>query len=165
MSKSRHKAAGHAATRRSRPTAVPSAAAQAAGLLLALCPRVMQTVRRRLHEQGQPPGVTVTQQRILRFVAHHPGVSLTELALQFMVSAPSASSTVNRLARQRLLRIRTPASNRRKIAVSLTAAGQALVDRSLSATQQEVELRLEPIPMARLRRLVPILKTLLRNFQ
>jgi len=150
--------------RRSKSTPQVAAASQAAALLLALCPRVMQTVRRRLHEE-RFEGVTITQQRILRYVAVNPGVSLSELAANFMVSAPSASTTVNRLARQRLLRVRTPADNRRRIAVTLTAAGQAVVDRSVSLSQREVQVKLQSISKASLRRMAPVLRTLLSSFQ
>ena len=107
----------------------------------------------------------MTQQRILRYVALNPGVSLSGLAANFMVSAPSASTTVNRLARLRLLRVRTPADNRRRIAVTLTAAGEAVVDRSVSMSQREVQIKLQSIPKARLRRMAPVLRILLSSFQ
>src|SRR5665213_547675 len=121
----------HLLNQRAHP--VP-ADAPAAVMLMALCPRVQQTLRAGLH-QPELSGLTLTQQRILRFVANHPGTSLSELALNFMVSAPSASTTVNRLARQRLLQVQTPVENRRRIALTLTPSGKAVVSRALSISQ------------------------------
>jgi DNA-binding MarR family transcriptional regulator len=142
----------------------PPAASQAAALLMALCPRVLQTVRNGLH-QPEHAGLTLTQQRILRFVASNPGASLSALAGNIMVSAPSASTTVNRLARLKLLQVHTPADNRRRIALTLTSSGHAVVGRALSMSQQRVGARLSSIPPAQLRRMVPYLRTLLQSFQ
>jgi len=138
--------------------------AEAAALLMMLCPRVVQTVRSGLHHP-ELSGLTLTQQRILRFVAAHPGASLSALAGNFMVSAPSASSTVNRLARLKLLQVRTPADNRRRIALTLTSSGEAVVGRALSIGQQQLGARLASIPPAQLRRMMPFLRTLLQTFQ
>jgi DNA-binding MarR family transcriptional regulator len=149
--------------RRQRARPVPSAS-QAAALLMALCPRVLQTVRRGLH-QPELSGLTLTQQRILRFVGSHPGASLSALAVNFMVSPPSASTTVNRLARLKLLQVHTPADNRRRIALTLTSSGEALIGRAVSISQQRLGARLASIPPAQLRRMVPFLRTLLQSFQ
>ncbi len=143
--------------------AAPSAT-QAAVLLMALCPRVLQTVRTGLH-QPELSGLTLTQQRILRFVSNNPGASLSALAVNFMVSAPSASTTVNRLARLKLLHVHTPADNRRRIALTLTSSGEEVVGRALSISHSQVGARLASIPPAQLRRMVPFLRTLLQSFQ
>jgi DNA-binding MarR family transcriptional regulator len=115
--------------------------------------------------QPEHAGLTLTQQRILRFVASNPGASLSALAGNIMVSAPSASTTVNRLARLKLLQVHTPADNRRRIALTLTSSGHAVVGRALSMSQQRVGARLSSIPPAQLRRMVPYLRTLLQSFQ
>lgn len=143
--------------------AAQGVSSEVAALLLSLCPRVMQTVRRRVREQSRQT-LTVTQQRILLYVADHPGVGLSELARYFMVSAPSASTTVNRLSRARLLAVRTPSDNRRRIALTVTDAGLAMLDGATAASRREVRSRLSSLPPAQVRALVPILKALLRNF-
>lgn len=137
-------------------------ATEAASLLLALCPRIMQTVRRSVREQSHE-GLTITQQQILLYVADNPGVGLSELARHFMVSAPSASTTVNRLTRAHLLTVRTPRDNRRRIALTVTGAGQTLVGGTTAASRREVRALLASIPPDQLRILVPVLRTLLRN--
>ncbi|HEX4025695.1 MAG TPA: MarR family transcriptional regulator [Steroidobacteraceae bacterium] len=152
------------ASESARPGRPTASASQAAALLMILCPRVVQTVRRGLH-QPELAGLTLTQQRILRFVGAHPGASLSALAVNFMVSAPSASTTVNRLARLKLLQVHTPAENRRRIALTLTSSGEAIIGRALSIGQQRLGARLASIPPAQLRRMVPFLRTLLQSFQ
>src|SRR5881409_3039307 len=85
----------------------------------------MRVVRSEMRHQGALV-VSVPQFRALAFVERHPGVSLAGVAEHLGVTAPTASTIVERLVRRRLVgRVPDP-EERRRVVLSLTPAGGRL---------------------------------------
>ncbi len=82
----------------------------------------------------------------LRFIAANPGCKLSDLAAHLGVVPTTASSVVDRLVDRGFVSRERPETNRRSIALSLTAAGQeafALIDEEEKATMR---IMLEALP-------------------
>src|SRR3989442_3151587 len=104
---------------RSEPS---TAADRCAREILETVPLVMRVVRAEMRHQGALV-VSVPQFRALAFVERHPGVSLAGVAEHLGVTAPTASTIVDRLVRRRLVgRVPDP-EERRRVVLSLTPAG------------------------------------------
>lgn len=115
----------------SRSSPHPTAPAQAGALaeqvfdaLPALMDALRRTMRRHVAE-----GLSVPQFRCLNFVAKRPGRSLGDLADLLGVTPPTASAMTDRLVRAGWLRAEPDAADRRRLQLSLTPAGRALLER------------------------------------
>src|SRR5213593_56534 len=92
-----------------------SVADRCAREILETVPLVMRVVRGEMRRQGAHL-VSVPQFRALAFVERHPGASLAGVAEHLGVTAPTASTIVDRLVRRRLVgRVPDPAERRRVV--------------------------------------------------
>src|SRR5437899_11319795 len=123
---------------RSEPS---TAADRCARAILETVPLVMRVVRAEMRRQGALV-VSVPQFRALAFVERHPGVSLAGVAEHLGVTAPTASTIVDRLVRRRLVgRVPDP-EERRRVVLSLTPAGGRLFARLRARARRQVAIRL-----------------------
>ena len=89
--------------------------------------QVELAVRGRLDDVVRPHGITVTQYTALTVLEQHPGMSSAQLARHAFVSAQAMEGIVRALVDAGLIdRVRDP-GNRRRMAISLTPAGVALL--------------------------------------
>jgi DNA-binding MarR family transcriptional regulator len=89
--------------------------------------QVELAVRGRLDDVVRPHGITVTQYTALTVLEQHPGMSSAQLARHAFVSAQAMEGIVRALVDAGLIdRVRDP-ENRRRMAISLTPAGVALL--------------------------------------
>lgn len=109
------------------PLAAPRAGALADQVFDAL-PPLMDALRRTMRRHVAE-GLSVPQFRCLNFVAKRPGRSLGDLAELLGVTPPTASAMTDRLVRAGRLQADTDAADRRRIRLSLTPAGRALLGR------------------------------------
>ncbi len=102
--------------------------------------QVELAVRGRLDDVVRPHGITVTQYTALTVLEQHPGMSSAQLARHAFVTAQAMEGIVRALVDAGLIdRTRDP-ENRRRMAISLTAAGVAL----LAACRDDVD-RIESV--------------------
>jgi DNA-binding MarR family transcriptional regulator len=102
--------------------------------------QVELAVRGRLDDVVRPHGITVTQYTALTVLEQHPGMSSAQLARHAFVTAQAMEGIVRALVDAGLIdRVRDP-ENRRRMAISLTPAGVAL----LSACRDDVD-RIEAV--------------------
>ena len=102
--------------------------------------QVELAVRGRLDDVVRPHGITVTQYTALTVLEQHPGMSSAQLARHAFVTAQAMEGIVRALADARLIeRVRDP-DNRRRMAISLTPGGVAL----LAACRDDVD-RIEAV--------------------
>jgi DNA-binding MarR family transcriptional regulator len=99
----------------------PRSKTQAAAALAATAPLATRWIERLL-AQHDPP-LTVTQYLALRAIARE-GVSGTELARRAGVSGPAVSQLLAGLAEAGLLERRVAEDDRRRVALTLSAAGE-----------------------------------------
>ncbi|MGD9894350.1 MAG: MarR family winged helix-turn-helix transcriptional regulator [Dehalococcoidia bacterium] len=82
-------------------------------------------LRHRAWLEAGPRGITPTQGQILAMLQRHPeGLSLSTIAGQLAVTAPTASDAVRVLSEKGLVRKSPAATDRRAIRVTLTDSGQ-----------------------------------------
>lgn len=97
--------------------------------------QVELAVRGRLDDVVRPRGITVTQYTALTVLEQHPGMSSAQLARHAFVSAQAMEGVVRALLDAGLIeRVRDP-ENRRRMAISLTPEGIAL----LAACRDDVD--------------------------
>jgi len=84
--------------------------------------RLARELRREIHSLG----VTSGQVSLLAAIKHSPGITATELAERERVSAPGMSGHLVRMETARLIE-RTRASDRRRIGLFLTPAGDKVL--------------------------------------
>jgi DNA-binding MarR family transcriptional regulator len=90
---------------------------------------VLLRLARELRKETEQMGVTSRQVTILWLVREHPGMSLRELAAEERISAPALSGHVDRLEKAGLLARVRDESDRRRVGLSLTEDGAALLRR------------------------------------
>src|SRR5947199_10548466 len=98
---------------------VPSRS-EVAAQLVETVPFVMDVIR----AHASADGLTLSQLRALGYADRHPGAPLSDLAAHAGVSLPAASQLVDGLERDGLLKRAPAASDRRRVALTLTARGR-----------------------------------------
>ena len=90
--------------------------------------------------RGSTAGYQLTppQFRVLDYLRSNPGASLSEVADHLGVRQPTASVTVFRLVRDKLVRRATDPSERRRIALNLTDQGSKLIGETRSALRRRL---------------------------
>lgn len=102
--------------------------------------QVELAVRGRLDDVVRPHGITVTQYTALTVLEQHPGMSSAQLARHAFVTAQAMEGIVRALVDAGLIDRTRDAENRRRMAISLTPGGVAL----LAACRDDVD-RIEAV--------------------
>ena len=100
-----------------------------APLLLYLVKRVELAVRARLEEIVKPAGLTAIQYTALTVLERHDDMSSAQLARHSFVTAQSMADMITTLEGRGLIERHRDGADRRRLVVSLTAVGRALLDR------------------------------------
>ena len=117
---------------------------QCARAILDTTPAIVQAMRvemraERLHE------LSVPQFRTLAFIGRHPGCSLSDVAEFIGMTLPSMSVLVNGLVEDDLV-LRQPCRiDRRRVTLTLTAAGVTVHTRALDGTLAWLTRQLSPL--------------------
>jgi MarR family transcriptional regulator, organic hydroperoxide resistance regulator len=98
-------------------------------------------------------GLSAAQLFVLQHVAGAPGASLSELAARTMTDRTSVAAVVDRLLGRGLVERRRSASDRRRVEILLTDAGQALLSRAPHPPTRRLLGGLELLDDKQLRRL------------
>jgi DNA-binding MarR family transcriptional regulator len=117
---------------------------QCARELMNTVPQIHQAIRTEMR-RGRGTDLSIPQFRTLRFIQSTPGSSLSRVADHMGLTLPSVSKLVDGLVKQALLRRRDAAGDRRCIALELTPAGEAIVDRARAATMDSLANALEEL--------------------
>ena len=105
-----------------------------ADAIMDVVPRAMRRLRQATRA-NTGAALTVPQVRALLFVRRDPGTDLSALAEHLGMSAPSASMLVERLVKAGLVERHANPGERRRVALALTTAGAADVERARAATR------------------------------
>ncbi|MBD3942249.1 MarR family transcriptional regulator [Microbacterium sp. NEAU-LLC] len=95
--------------------------------ILYLVKQVELAVRGRLDTVLRPHGITVTQYTALTVLEQHPGMSAAQLARHTFVSAQAMDGIVRALGDAGLIERTRDPGNRRRMTISLTPGGTALL--------------------------------------
>ncbi len=97
--------------------------------LLYLMKQVELAVRARLDELVRPAGLTALQYTALTVLEQHPDLTSAHLARNSFVTAQSMADMVTTLRERGLIDRHQDPTDRRRLVLSLTADGKALLDR------------------------------------
>src|SRR5678815_2642677 len=95
--------------------------------------RIVRAIRLSSHTAEETLGISGAQLFVLQQLAVHPGASVGELADRTLTHQSSVSVVVSRLVRRR-----TSTTDRRRIELSLTTAGRALLSRAPELAQSRL---------------------------
>ncbi|TVZ04400.1 MarR family transcriptional regulator [Trebonia kvetii] len=98
-------------------------------LLLYLFKQVELASRARLDEIVRPVGLTALQYTALTVLERHDDMSSAQLARRSFVTAQSMADMITALEGRALIERHRDRADRRRLVVSLTAEGRALLDR------------------------------------
>ena len=101
-----------------------------AGTLLAAREAVMSPIRAELRRVG----VTEQQWRVLRVLNEEPVMDAVRIAQAALLHAPSVTRILKELDERRLIERTTDARDARRLQVSITASGKALIEQTASHT-------------------------------
>jgi DNA-binding MarR family transcriptional regulator len=124
---------------------------------------VVLRLARELRREIDSVGVTGGQATLLAQIKANPGITASELAERERISAPGMSGHIGRLEAAELIE-RTRADDRRRIGLTLTAAGEDVLTavRRYRTAWLAARLRaLSPRELARLEAALPALERLL----
>jgi DNA-binding MarR family transcriptional regulator len=111
---------------------------------------IIRTLRISGREAEQKLGISSAQLFILQALCDSPALSINELADATFTHQSSVSMVVARLAEGKLVTRNTAANDARKVVVSLTSAGRAMLKRSPDAGQAKLVRALGSLPRAEL---------------
>ena len=118
---------------------------ECAALLVDVVPLVMRSVRKEMR-RAVPVEISVPQFRSLVFLSRHPGASLSDLAEHVGLTAPSASKLIDGLVERGLVTRETPSHDRRRVRLTLTAAGGAAMEGAREVTVARLSELLGSLP-------------------
>jgi DNA-binding MarR family transcriptional regulator len=122
-----------------------SASRQCAREILETVPLVMRFIRDRVR-QRRTVGLSLPQFRTLIFLSRAKNSSLSAVAEHMGLSLPAMSRLVNGLVDDRLVERQLVSTNRRQIALTLTAQGQATLEKVRSEIRRQLAGTLKTLP-------------------
>jgi DNA-binding MarR family transcriptional regulator len=109
-------------------------ASEVARKMLEVIPAVMSTIRSEMRSRRRSD-LSVMQFRTLVYLNLYPGTSLSALAEYLGLTLPTVSQMINGLVEKGVVNRVDSSTDRRRVMLSLTEPGKALLDRSLIGTQ------------------------------
>ncbi len=121
-----------------------SSSKETAIAVLEVVPLVMRNVR--LEIQRNPTlGLSVPQFRTLKYIDRHTGASLSDVAEHIGLTLPSMSKLIDGLVARQWVTRKTHAGDRRRMTLSLSAEGRALLKLAHTCTQVGLAQKLETL--------------------
>lgn len=123
---------------------------------------VVRTLREASRRSEHAVGVSAAQLFVLQRLAGVGPLSVTELAARTLTHQSSVSVVVGKLAERGLVTRQRTSDDARRVAIALTPAGRALLERAPAAAQDRLIAALALVGRARRRRLAADLVELVR---
>jgi MarR family transcriptional regulator for hemolysin len=106
---------------------------ESARQLLEVVPLIMQDIRSEMRRRGSLD-LSVPQFRVLAFVNRNEGTSLWEVARHMGLTPPSTSRLVDNLIERDLMTRRDHPDDRRRVRLTVTRHGRAILQKSTDET-------------------------------
>lgn len=87
---------------------------------------------------SRPSYLSVPQFRVLAFVKHHEGASLSDAAEHIGLTLPSMSKAVDAMVKRGLIERKTSEEDRRRMTLALTEAGLEVFQTTTDATRARI---------------------------
>jgi DNA-binding MarR family transcriptional regulator len=115
-------------------------AADCAHELLEVIPEAMQTIRSEIRRQ-RDRDLSILQFRTLAYLGRHPGATLSAVADHVGLTLSSMSTQITKLVHRRLVERLESTTDRRFVTLSLTDAGQTMLDLARQGAQESLAVR------------------------
>ncbi len=125
--------------------------------------RLVRAARLSANEVHGSLGISGSQLFVLQQLVEHPKASLRDLEKLTHTDHSSVSVVVSRLVRNKLVARRTSATDGRRVELSLTPKGRALLHRAPPVLQERLVGALAGMPKAKLRTLRVLLDGVVRD--
>ncbi len=109
--------------------------------------------------------LSILQIQALMCLSHSNAVTMSDIAAHFRIELPSATSLINKLCDQKLVRRYEDPQDRRLVKVALTAEGKALLEKAMSQRRNKVKKMLSYLSAKERAELLSILNTLNTKMQ
>jgi len=137
---------------------------QCAAAVMEVVPTVIRYLRAEMRQQSQSL-LTLTQLRVLHFLQRYPRASLSEVADYLDVTRSTMSATIERLVQRGLVNRAEDPQERRRVILTLTAAGLQQLQQVSDATRTKVADALAHLSEPQLRQIIQGLALLGDVFQ
>ncbi len=130
--------------------------------MLVVVPAVMSTIRAEMRKRRRSD-LNVIQFRTLVYLKLSPGADLSSLAEYLGLTLPTVSQMIDGLVEKGVVTRQDSTTDRRRVALALTAQGVSLLERSLSGTRAhlvEILSRLKPEEVAAIHKAFLLMDTL-----
>jgi DNA-binding MarR family transcriptional regulator len=127
--------------------------------------RIVRTLRTASRAAEVVLGVSGAQLFVLKTLAASPGIALSELAARTRTHQSTVSVVVKRLVAAGFVARTTARDDRRRIALTPTARGRALLKRAPGAAQERLIDGIERLPRAQQKALSAALRSLVGAMQ
>jgi MarR family transcriptional regulator for hemolysin len=134
-----------------------------ATLLLEVVPLVMRAIRVEMRSR-RGADLSVPQFRSLTILKNAPGVALSDVAEHVGLGLPSMSKLIDGLVERGLVSRQTSAADRRRVTLTLTAEGRALLEDAFQGSRTSLVERLQKLSAADLVHIEAALVALRRTF-
>lgn len=125
--------------------------------------RLVRAARLSAHEVHGAIGVSGSALFVLQQIAEHPGASMRDLTKRTHTDHSSVSVVVARLVRRRLVARKTSSADARRVELSLTPKGHALLKDAPEALQERLVRALDALRPEELRTLGSLLERVVRT--
>jgi len=142
------------------PRALPQACARS---LLAGVHVLMGFIRQEMRHNRRA-GLSVPHFRALIFLSHAGDASVSAMAEHLGLSLPAASRLADTLVRRGLISRQSQVGDRRRVLLSLTARGRAVIEAAQAATEKALAARFEAVPRRELNHMLMAMQALDRVF-
>ena len=134
-----------------------------AASILEVIPLVMLTIRAEMRRYRRQD-LTVPQFRVLAFLEHHQGSSLSDVAEHTGLTLPSISKLVDGLVQRKLIQREISPDDRRRVFLTLTRDGGHLLEFARRLTQIRLAEVLQPLTPAEQTTVMQAMQILQRIF-
>lgn len=108
--------------------------------------------------------LSILQMYALVFIKKNDGVQMTEIATQFKIELPSATSLINKLTKMKLVTRKADEKDRRIVRLYVTNEGRTLLEQAMKEKVQNLSKILSLIPEADREQLLVIIKKINTKF-
>jgi len=109
--------------------------------LMDTAPQIVQAIRIEMR-RGRGSDISIPQFRTLRFIQRNPDAALSTLAEHLGLTLPSVSKLVDGLVKQKLITRKESTADRRRITLTLTPNGTAIVDAARAGARTNLAKKL-----------------------
>ena len=109
--------------------------------LMDTAPQIVQAIRIEMR-RGRGSDISIPQFRTLRFIQRNPDAALSTLAEHLGLTLPSVSKLVDGLVKQKLITRKESTADRRRITLTLTPNGTAIVEAARAGARANLAKKL-----------------------